>query len=329
MKSSMSNIDAKIEIVKRDDIADELDFVTKIVQETKPGRVAVIAKSRAQLIPYEIHFASNEVSFETATDLDLFQSDILSNIAKILLARDNRDRSDAIRSNVENTIVMCDLICRFPLKWGLRQNVESFLNSRTPATIRESVEAIRDYPDKIQKQDAKSIYSSAIEFLHADTTPEALRRLAKFDGLTYDPLKAQTEIFFTAPPLEQLATLMERREWTAPQLEYMIQKAKSRIQEFNTKTRDGTSVDGINQRPLHLMTATRSKGKEFETVIILSVLEGVWPHKNAETEEEIEAERRLFYVAFTRARKHIIMLNGPKELPLGPFVNELELGLPS
>lgn len=327
VSSSLSNTDAKIEVVKKDDIADELDFVTKIVQETEPGRVAVIAKSRAQLIPYEIHFASNEVNFETATDLNLFCSDTLQNIAKILLVRDNKDRPDAIHNNVENTVVMCDLICRFPLNWGLRQDVESFLSSRTPATVRESVEVICDYPDEIQKRGAKSIYSSAMEFLNANTTPEALRCLAKFDGLTFNPLKAQTEIFFTAPPLEQLATLMEKRGWTASKLEHMIQKAKSRIQEFNMKMGDGASVDSINQRPLHLMTATRSKGKEFETVIILSVLKDVWPHKKAETEEKIEAERRLFYVAFTRAKKHIIMLNGPKELPLSPFVNEL--GLPS
>ncbi len=64
------------------------------------------------------------------------------------------------------------------------------------------------------------------------------------------------------------------------------------------------------ERPLHLMTATRAKGKEFDTVIMLDTVEKIWPHKRARSVREIEAERRLFYVAFTRARQRVIMAHG-------------------
>ena len=72
------------------------------------------------------------------------------------------------------------------------------------------------------------------------------------------------------------------------------------------------------------MTAPRAKGKEFDTVVLLDCVDGLWPHK-AETVAEIEQERRLFYVAFTRARKRVVLLVPDGARP-SPFIGEL--GLP-
>ena len=57
------------------------------------------------------------------------------------------------------------------------------------------------------------------------------------------------------------------------------------------------------KRPLHLMTAYRAKGKEYDAVIMLDVNDGIWPVKMAETAAQKEQERRIFYVGMTRARK--------------------------
>ena len=155
---------------------------------------------------------------------------------------------------------------------------------------------------------------------------------------------------------------------------------------------------------MHLMTALRAKGKEFDTVVLLDVVDGIWPHKNANqrvvggskkmtkkfkwaveaimealgcTESEaiakveerearekaekkafsskenpndkepsdrklgednfeepeglrqLEAERRVFYVAFTRAKQRVVMLVpthfGDKETAISPYVQELGL----
>ena len=326
VRSASSSAEATIQIVESSDIADEMDFVTGIVQDTRPGRVAVIARLRAQLIPYEIHFASNEVDFETATDLNLFQSRTLSDIAEILLVRDDKDRRSAVRGNVERALTICDLICRFPLNRRERQNLRRFLTSQSPATVEEAVQELENYPENVKHDHgAADVHSKAIGFLDADRLSEALRRLSEFDGMQFNPLRAHEEIFFTAPPLDQLATLVERKGWSANDLDKMIVKAGNRIHEFNTRSGDDAGDSDMNQRPLHLMTAHRSKGKEFETVIILSVLDGVWPHKNAKTQAQRESERRLFYVAFTRARQRVIMLNGSQPVSRSPFVNELEL----
>ena len=68
---------------------------------------------------------------------------------------------------------------------------------------------------------------------------------------------------------------------------------------------------------LHLMTALRTKGKEYDSVFILAANEQTWPIRFAKTEEELEAERRLFYVAVTRARKalNFLIYGQGKETP--------------
>jgi len=56
-----------------------------------------------------------------------------------------------------------------------------------------------------------------------------------------------------------------------------------------------------------LSTLHSAKGLEFEKVIIASVVEGILPYERSKTAAEIEEERRLLYVGFTRAKSEIIL----------------------
>ena len=57
-----------------------------------------------------------------------------------------------------------------------------------------------------------------------------------------------------------------------------------------------------------LMTVHASKGLEFPVVFVTGLEEGTFPHvKSSETSQEIEEERRLFYVAITRAKKQLFL----------------------
>jgi DNA helicase-2/ATP-dependent DNA helicase PcrA len=63
-----------------------------------------------------------------------------------------------------------------------------------------------------------------------------------------------------------------------------------------------------------LMTVHKSKGLEFNNVFLVGMSDGVLPHNHAieGTEEDIEEERRLTYVAITRAKK-FILATSPRE----------------
>jgi len=87
-----------------------------------------------------------------------------------------------------------------------------------------------------------------------------------------------------------------------------------------------------NSKGIHLMTMHAAKGLEFNKVYILNLNDGVIPKlKKGEmvTEELIEEERRLFYVAITRAKTKIELhyVTGTKENPrlISRFLEELGL----
>ena len=63
-----------------------------------------------------------------------------------------------------------------------------------------------------------------------------------------------------------------------------------------------------NQDTLTLTTIHQAKGLEWKVVFIIGLTEGLFPHQRSlGTEEQIEEERRLFYVAMTRAKRHLLI----------------------
>ncbi len=70
----------------------------------------------------------------------------------------------------------------------------------------------------------------------------------------------------------------------------------------------GDNQAQAGQDALQLMTVHSAKGLEFDAVFISGLEEGLFPHENSAKEEGgTEEERRLMYVAITRARKRLYM----------------------
>lgn len=68
---------------------------------------------------------------------------------------------------------------------------------------------------------------------------------------------------------------------------------------------------------INLMTIHSSKGLEFRVVIIIGVEEEIIPSSNCITDEDIEEERRLFYVAMTRAKEKLYISYNEKRIKYG------------
>lgn len=91
---------------------------------------------------------------------------------------------------------------------------------------------------------------------------------------------------------------------------------------------DQTSKGGV----LSLMTLHLAKGLEFRAVAIVGLEEGLLPHARSMDEiDELEEERRLFYVGMTRAKEHLVIshawrryLNGQEQYSLpSRFLEEI------
>ncbi|MFZ1987695.1 MAG: UvrD-helicase domain-containing protein [Minisyncoccia bacterium] len=101
---------------------------------------------------------------------------------------------------------------------------------------------------------------------------------------------------------------------------------------------DRPASDGEKKRGVTLMTVHAAKGLEFDTVFVTGLEEGLFPHEGMNDEErDEEEERRLFYVAVTRAKTRLVLtfarirkIYGSDYIqePSG-FINDIDPGLTS
>lgn len=71
----------------------------------------------------------------------------------------------------------------------------------------------------------------------------------------------------------------------------------------------GTAPTGTDDEKLVLSTIHSAKGLEWHTVFIIHLVEGYFPGmRSMESDEDLEEERRLFYVAATRAQKNLYLI---------------------
>ena len=80
-----------------------------------------------------------------------------------------------------------------------------------------------------------------------------------------------------------------------------------------------------NNDGITLMTVHSAKGLEFDNVFIVGLEESIFPHINSlDSSEQLEEERRLCYVAITRAKKRLWLVNAETRIIYGNKVKNLE-----
>lgn len=140
----------------------------------------------------------------------------------------------------------------------------------------------------------------ALEYLGID---EAIKERAK---------KRHEEVEETRMELAALSFDAARFRTVKEWLQY-AKKDREKIAKINELR---TSKDGVN-----VMTMHSSKGCEWEHVFVIEANQNIIPHRNClGTDEEIEEERRLLYVALTRAKDGLYVLSSG--VP-SPFMEEI------
>ncbi len=160
--------------------------------------------------------------------------------------------------------------------------------SELPGTARQKVMDFRATLSRIQKT-IENV--SASEAVKATLMESGLWRLyEKGDGDDAERLENLKELVTVASKYDLLP---------APDgIEKLIEE--SSLQSDQDELADAPK-DGVK-----LMTVHAAKGLEFETVFVTGLEEGLFPHERDESDNvDSEEERRLFYVALTRAQKKV------------------------
>ena len=139
---------------------------------------------------------------------------------------------------------------------------------------------------------------AAVSYIrHVIGYDDYLREYAQFRRMR------EEELFDLLRELEESArTCRTYEEWFQYMDNYKEEMERMRRQQQEVK-------DGVQITTMH-----SSKGLEYEKVWIPDVAEGITPYKKAVLDEDLEEERRMFYVAMTRAKKELTICYAKKQL---------------
>ncbi len=144
-----------------------------------------------------------------------------------------------------------------------------------------------------------------------------------------------------------IKTFKEENTKDSMQKNMNIQELLNAIHEFSQKNKNATiddylaevslmaSVDELNNSTQHitLMTVHNAKGLEFDVCFIIGLEEDLFPISSKyDTDADIEEERRLFYVACTRAKEKLYLTHARSRYRFGEvayqdrsrFINEVD-----
>lgn len=99
------------------------------------------------------------------------------------------------------------------------------------------------------------------------------------------------------------------------------------IESYGEELRKQMEAGRQQKSGVTLTTMHSSKGLEYEVVFVMDINEGVTPHKKAVKEADLEEERRLFYVAVTRAKTYLFLYSikelYQKDAQISRYIGEL------
>lgn len=309
--------DADIIVEQTATLEDSIYFVTDIVKDLLKdkdiNKIALIGRKRSQIIPYQIVFASEDIPFCAAEDLQIFLSKAFNDLQELITLKTQADTPlPRGPEPIQALLKFCNKVPKFSLKKEHYTKLKSYLTLKRPRTISQALDYLYEYtgPLMYENKDGKysvSFYEAIKEFLDAETVSEAIQAASEhFKGLQKDYGKSLDDIFYLDPPFLYLSEFAERYGDNYDQFYEDVENAIATLAQ--TPSDDDNNPEHVWQRRLHLMTALRAKGKEYDAVIILDCNQNIFPSKFADTEEKLEAERRLFYVAFTRAKKKVVFV---------------------
>ena len=277
----------------------------KAVTERDPEhRFALLARKKSQLVPLQVLLTRDDVDFYIPRDCNIFLQETFQALLDAFESRAVLNGQAPAPSSFrarELLLTMADRVWSRPLYKQDRKVVVDAL--KTADTLPEGLQILDDARALPRKKNQTAAISNAIRaFASRHTCAEALRDLfVHFKGFNQDYGKSKDDVFRRDPPLALLIDLATNYD---DESSFVADLRASRVRaaaKSGASDRDSAAVS--------LLTAYRAKGRQFDTVVVLDANDRFWPSAMAVQDGRIEEERRLFYVAVTRAQANLLFFS--------------------
>jgi DNA helicase-2/ATP-dependent DNA helicase PcrA len=306
---SEGNTGEKIEIIKAFTDQEEGQLVASSIVDTIYGRqvkysdIAILYRTNAQSRIFEDALRRRNIAYKIYGGISFYQrAEIKDVLAYMRLAVNSLDdealnriinypargignntmekmHSYAIENNISlwETVNQLSAIKQLPIQLGVKESavkkITDFRNLIDSFIAKATVEDAYTFALNVIK------HSGIMTDLQADKTTEGISRIKNVEELLNG--------------IKEFAKTSENKEDEAMISEYL--QSVSLITDMD---KDSSK----NSNRVTLMTIHSAKGLEFNYVYIVGMEEGLFPGNNSiQSEHSLEEERRLFYVALTRA----------------------------
>lgn len=292
------------------------DIKEKIKNGIKTSEIAILYRDNKDVISIADTFSKNNIPYRVESDSDILKDEDVTKLLSIFELINNLNNEERL-----GKVLFVDFFKLNPL--------EIFkIFDQAKKEKRKLIDlAYENFPDLIKKFSSWSSFAMNKPFV--DVFEIVIRESGFLDYVlsSSDSLEKMSvlELFFNE--VKKLSNT-KTQYYLLNFIEHI-----ERVREHGILTKTGKAIEKDGVR---LMTAHKSKGLEFEYVYIVGVYDGHWGNKTKKTffktiktsESNIDDERRLFYVALTRARKEVVITypkenNEGRELLPSQFIDEI------
>ena len=298
-----NDIGSKVKYVKTDSDKDECTYVSKTIKELRDNGVsyediAILYRTNAQSRLIEEEMLKNGIPYKIVGSFYFYNRKEIKDLLCYLRLINNTD-DDVSLLRVINT----------PKRGIGDKTIENLGNI---ADINGT--SLFDAIDSGKELKFKELILSMRDKCENVTLTDMVDIVLNDSGLREDLASDKSlESEIRLENLEEFKSITKSYEE-----EYGVISLTDFLNEISLVSDISEHQDGNNK--VNLMTIHAVKGLEFDNVFVIGMEEGIFPHYNSINEgtmAAIEEERRLCYVAITRAKKNLWMLNAKKRMLFG------------
>lgn len=289
---------------------EEIEATCRMIKEyikngIKPSEIAVLVRNNIFIPNIRAIFESMDVNTYTKT------------------------KTDTLTSTMVYKDILNYLKCANAWNNGECDNIESFISILNKPERLISRDIVIEYGANIEK--LKDFYSHDREVLRnlsdLDFHMEMIKKLNPYGAVNYIKNVVAYE--------EYLMRYANDKGISLKKLKFQLDRIQMESENYKTikdwilkyENSQGKKKETIKTEGVNIITMHGSKGLEFKVVFILNVNQGIVPTSRAIRGQDFEEERRVFYVAMTRAEKylHIFLIGENLGFPVEPsmFLNEI------
>jgi len=307
----------KIKYVRTNDEKEEASFVTKTIKELKNDNVslddiAVLYRTNAQSRTIEEAFLNSNIPYRIVGAFAFYsRKEIKDLLAYLKLIYNTKDDVSLLR------------VINYP-KRGIGAKTLENLSMDAVLNNTSIFEAI----DKGKELEFKNTILKMIEKSKTLSLTETIDMVLEESGIKNDLESEHT--------LEADLRLENLSEFKSISKTFEEESGIASLEEFLNEislVSDVNEQKNDNSEKVTLMTVHAVKGLEFKHVFVIGMEENIFPHVNCiEEAGGLEEERRLCYVAITRAKEKLYLLNSLRRTLFGRtsvnmpsrFINEID-----